>query len=306
LTKIHKAEIILLSTTLIWGGTFAIVKGALDDISPLFLIGIRFLFAAILFVPFIFHRVKNIKPLEIQRGVILGLLLFFGFAAQTIGMQYTTASKAAFLTGTMVIFTPVLQFVMGKKAPKIGNILGVLVVTVGLYLLTSPKGSQFNFGDGLNLMCAIIFAIYTVYLDTATQEGDVFTINFVQILTNGIISIVAASLFESVYFKISTNSVFSILYLTLCATMLTLYLLVKWQRETTPTRAAVIYSLEPVIATVFAFVLLNEILPRVAILGSGIIILGLLISEFSDKVPFLNSSVTFREKEDKHQSSGSK
>jgi len=80
--------------------------------------------------------------------------------------------------------------------------------------------------------------------------------------------------------------------------MLTLYLLVKWQRETTPTRAAVIYSLEPVIATVFAFVLLNEILPPVAILGSGIIILGLLISEFSDKIPFLNSSIASKEKTD--------
>jgi drug/metabolite transporter (DMT)-like permease len=295
-TKIHKAELILLSSTLIWGGTFAIVKNALNDISPLFLIAIRFLLASILFVPFIYHRIKNVKPLEIQRGIILGLLLFFGFAAQTIGMQYTTASKAAFLTGTMVIFTPILQFMMGRKAPKFGNILGVLVVTVGLYLLTSPKGSQFNFGDGLNLMCAIIFAIYTVYLDTATQEVDVFTINFVQIVTNGILSILAASLFESVYFKISINLVASILYLTLFATMLTLYLLVKWQRETTPTRAAVIYSLEPVIAAVIAFFLLNEILPPVAILGSGVIILGLLISEFSDKIPFLNSSVTFRDK----------
>jgi drug/metabolite transporter (DMT)-like permease len=282
--------------TVIWGGTFAIVKGVLDDVSPLLLVGARFLFVAVLFSPFLYFRLKSINSFELKGGIILGMLLFFGFAAQTIGIQYTTASKSAFLTGTMVIFTPVFQFIFEKRPPKIGNVLGVLIVTIGLYMLTAPDGLQFNFGDVLTLLCAIIFAIYTVYVDIATQKGDPVKINFVQICVNGIISICAALLFENLYLKITQNFIFSFLYLSLLATMLTLYLLVKWQRETTPTRAAVIYSMEPVVAGIFAYLLLNEILPSIAIFGCAVIFLGLVISELSDNIPFLKYSFTFRRK----------
>lgn len=298
MTKQHKAEIILLSSTLIWGGTFAIVKGALNNISPLFLVATRFLFVAFLFLPFIFARLKKIKSNDIQKGIILGTLLFFGFATQTIGLQYTTASKAAFLTGTMVIFTPILQFIMEKRAPKLGNLVGVLIVSAGLYILTSPKGSEFNFGDGLNLVCAILFAIYTVYVDMATQEGDIVNINFIQILTNGFMSLIAALMFEDIFVSLSINLVTSFLYLSLFATMLTLYLIVKWQRETTPTKAAVIYSIEPVIAAGFAYLLLNEMIGVYGIIGGAIIITGLLISEVSDNIPVLNYSLNLKENKD--------
>jgi drug/metabolite transporter (DMT)-like permease len=298
LTKQHKAEIILLSSTVIWGGTFAIVKGALDNISPLFLVATRFLFVTVLFLPFIFTRLKTIKSSDIQKGIILGTLLFFGFATQTIGLQYTTASKAAFLTGTMVIFTPILQLIMEKRAPKLGNVVGVLIVSAGLYLLTSPKGSEFNFGDGLNLVCAILFAIYTVYVDMATQQGDIVNINFIQILTNGVVSLIAALMFEDIFVNLSINLISSFLYLSLFATMLTLYLIVKWQRETTPTKAAVIYSVEPVIAAGFAYLLLNEMIGVYGIIGGAIIITGLLISEVSDNIPVLNYSLNLKDKKD--------
>jgi drug/metabolite transporter (DMT)-like permease len=295
LTKQHKAESILLSLTIIWGGTFAIVKGMFNDVSPLLLIGTRFLFVAILMVPFILPKLRQIKFEDIQKGTILGLLLFFGFAAQTIGLQYTTASKSAFLTGTMVIFTPVLQFIMEKRAPKLGNVFGVLIVSAGLYILTSPKGSEFNFGDGLNLVCAILFAIYTVYVDMATQRGEIVNINFVQICTNGIVSLIAALIFEDMFINFTFNFISSFLYLSILATGLTLYLVVKWQRETTPTKAAVIYSIEPVIAAGFAYLLLNEIIGVYGIIGGAIIITGLVISEVSDNIPVLNYSLNLKD-----------
>jgi drug/metabolite transporter (DMT)-like permease len=295
LTKKTKAEIILLSMTIIWGGTFAVVKNSLNEISPLFFVGTRFLFAAILFIPFIFSKLKRIQAVELRQGIMLGTLLFFGMAAQTIGMQYTTASKAAFLTGTMVVFTPLIQFIMGRRPPLVGNLLGVLLVTIGLFIFTSPRGSVFNFGDGLNLACAIVFGIYTVYVEIAAQEGEVFNINFIQILTNSILCLFSTLFFENVFVHTSVNLFISYLYLTILATMLTLYLLVRWQKETTPTRAAVIYSVEPIIAAVIAYILIGELLPPVALIGSAVIISGLFVSEFSENIPLLRYS--FKEKE---------
>jgi drug/metabolite transporter (DMT)-like permease len=295
MTKRRKAEIILLSLTVIWGGTFAIVKGVLNDTSPLFFIGVRFLLAAALLVIIFHKKLKGITLVEIQKASILGILLFFGFATQTIGLQYTTASKAAFLTGTMVIFTPIFQFIMEKKAPRLGNVIGVVIVTAGLYLLTSPKGSEFNFGDGLNLVCAIVFAVYIVYLDIATQEGDPFRLTFVQICTNGLLSILAAFMFEDIFIRLTSNLVLSLGYLVILATMLTLYLQTKWQKETTPTRAAVIFTIEPVFAAVIAYLLLSEMIGSFGIIGGVVIIAGLLISEISDDVPVLNISLNLKD-----------
>ncbi|MBU2471552.1 MAG: DMT family transporter [Bacteroidetes bacterium] len=295
MTNRRKAEIILLSATVIWGGTFAIVKGALNDTSPLFFIGVRFLLAAAILIIIFHKKLKGITVDEIQKGSILGILLFFGFSTQTIGLQYTTASKAAFLTGTMVIFTPIFQFIMEKKAPRLGNVIGVVIVTAGLYLLTSPKGSEFNFGDGLNLVCAIVFAVYIVYLDMATQEGDPLRMTFVQICTNGLISILAAFMFEDIFIRLTSNLVLSFGYLVILATMLTTYLHTKWQKETTPTRAAVIFTIEPIFAAAIAYLLLSEMIGSFGIIGGVVIIAGLLISEISDDVPILNISLNLKD-----------
>lgn len=295
MTKQRKAEIILLSLTVIWGGTFAIVKGSLNQISPLFFISVRFLFAATILTILFFPRLKTITLNEIQRASALGILLFLGFATQTIGLQYTTASKAAFLTGTMVIFVPIFQFIMERKAPNLGNIIGVIIVSVGLYLLTSPKGAEFNFGDGLNLVCAIIFAVYIVYLDMATQEGDPLNITYIQIVTNAFISIIAALVFENIFIKVSANLIYAFLYLSLLATTFTLYLQTKWQKETTPTKAAVIFTIEPVFAAAIAYFMLNELIGWMGVVGGAVIIIGLIISEISDDFPLLRMSLNIKE-----------
>ncbi len=271
------------------------MKGSLNQISPLFFISVRFLFAATILTILFFPRLKTITLNEIQRASALGILLFLGFATQTIGLQYTTASKAAFLTGTMVIFVPIFQFIMERKAPNLGNIIGVIIVSVGLYLLTSPKGAEFNFGDGLNLVCAIIFAVYIVYLDMATQEGDPLNITYIQIVTNAFISIIAALVFENIFIKVSANLIYAFLYLSLLATTFTLYLQTKWQKETTPTKAAVIFTIEPVFAAAIAYFMLNELIGWMGVVGGAVIIIGLIISEISDDFPLLRMSLNIKE-----------
>ena len=104
------------------------------------------------------------------RVALLSMYLFAGFATQNYGLLITTASKSAFITGMMVVVVPILQIALEHRAPKIGNILGVLIVVVGLWLLTSPDGSTLNAGDGLTVACAVVFGIYIVYLDILSRE----------------------------------------------------------------------------------------------------------------------------------------
>lgn len=296
LTRKRKAELILLSITLIWGATFSIVKSSLSDVSPLFFIGIRFIIASVFLLIFFSREIKNFTQEELYHSSILGILLFLGFAAQTIGLLYTSASKSAFLTGMAVIFTPLFQFLIERKAPLLGNVIGVIIVSVGLYFLTSPKGSEFNFGDGLTIACAIIFALYIVYVDIATQTSNPLRITFLQILINGVLSLFLALIFEDIRFKFSSNVIFALIYLSLLATVLTLYLQMKWQKETTPTKAAVIFTLEPVIAAILAYLFLGENIGLLGVIGGATILFGLILSEISDDIPILNYSLNLNTK----------
>lgn len=263
-------------------------KIGLQNISPLLFVAIRFLVGSTILTIIFFKRIRSIDKGTLQKGAILGTLLCLGFGAQTIGLNYTTASKSGFITGMLVVFTPLMQIIIERKVPSIGNFLGVGLVTLGLYFLTSPKGAEFNFGDGLTLVCALLFAIYIVYLDVVSKETDIFHLTYLQILTTGVLSLVMAILFENVRIVPTPNLLLSFAYLTVFATLLTTYVQTRYQRDTTPTRAAIIFSLEPVVSAVLAYVILGEVIGSLGVVGGGFIVTGLLISELSDEIPLLN------------------
>jgi len=219
------------------------------------------------------------------------MFLFLGFVTQNVGLTITTASKSAFITGMMVVFVPLLQFVIERRAPKVGNVVGVLVVSAGLWFLTSPDGSSFNAGDALTLVCAVLFAVYIVYLDVVSKETTTMQLVFMQFSSMAIFSLVALGLFEIPRLTLTGRSVSVLVYLTFLATMLTTYVQTRFQKETTPTRAVIIFSIEPVIAAIVAYVLLGERMGEMGIVGGAMIITGVLVSELSDSIPVLNRSL---------------
>jgi drug/metabolite transporter (DMT)-like permease len=276
-----KAELFLLSLTVIWGSTFVLSKYLLESISPLIYIAVRFAFATILFGVFFPRKAFAGPKSSWKKGGILGVLLFLGFASQTIGLQFTGASKSAFITGMMVVFTPICQLIIERRAPKIGNVIGVVLVTLGLYFLTSPEGSEFNLGDGLNLLCAVTFALYIVYLDVFSKGSDAVHLTMAQFVVCTVLGFVSALLFESVRLVPTVVGGLTILYLTVFATVIALFVQNKYQKDTTPTRSAVIFSIEPVLAAGFAYLLLGEVLGAIGILGGALIVGGVLVSELS-------------------------
>ncbi len=293
-----KGEIALLTATLIWGATFTIIKSALHDVSPLIFISLRFTFAALLLVPFLFKAIKDITRPVLIGGTLLGLFYFLGFSTQTIGLNYTSATKSGFITGSFVLFTPVLQIILERKPPSIGSLLGIVLVITGLVFLSSSGtsllsvfseiGEGFNLGDFFTLLCAFFFSLYVVYLDIISKKYDFKPLVFLQIAVTGFLGIISTIILsitglEAPHFEFTMNLIFAVGYTSILATIVTTILMTKYQKLILPARAGIIYSLEPIFAAAVAFFVLREKISNFGFIGGALIFSGLLVSELIDK-----------------------
>lgn len=283
MTTRGRAELALFATTFIWGSTFVVVKAGSGDISPSLFIAARFGIGALVFALFLFPQLRTIKRSTVIKSVILGAMLGTGILLQNNGIYLTTASKSAFITGLMVIFTPLAQLILERRPPKAGNIIGIVIVTYGLYLLTSPTGSELNTGDLLVLISALIFGVYIVYLDIFSKEENVLHVSFIQVSVTTLTALLIVP-FETIVFEPTARLLGSLLYMGICATVFTTYVQTRYQKDTTPTRAVIIFTIEPVIASVLAYFVLGEVLRLTGVIGAALIVAGILVSEFSDSI----------------------
>ena len=297
--KKYTGEAALLFNTLIWGGTFALIKNALIDISPMLFLGFRFSIAALIFLPFVYKYLKQTNRKTLIAGSILGLFYFSGFAAQTFGLNLTSATKSGFITGTFVIFIPILQLIIEKRKPKWFNVIGVILVLIGLVLLSSNQenalsffqqiGSDFNLGDLLTLICALLFAFQVVYVDVFTKKYDYLPMVFVQLLITGLGGFLFSFFFsaaglENLKFTFNNNVIISLIYTSIFASIIATVIQLKFQKSVSPTKAGIIYSIEPIFAAVFAYFLLSEKISNFGLIGCILIFIGLIVSEsFSSK-----------------------
>ena len=292
--KKYIGEFALLFNTLIWGGTFALIKNALTDISPMLFLALRFSIAALLFLPFVYSSLKKTNRQTLIAGSILGIFYFSGFAAQTFGLNLTTATKSGFITGTFVVFIPILQLIIEKRKPKWFNVFSVLIVLLGLIMLSSKGenifefikqlGSDFNFGDFLTLLCALLFAFQVVYVDVFTRKYEYLPMVFVQLLITGIGGFILSFVFsistlETVKFTFNTTVVTAVLYTAIFASIIATVIQLKFQKFVSPTKAGIIFSIEPIFAAVFAYFLLSEKISNFGLIGCVLIFIGLIVSE---------------------------
>lgn len=300
-------ESALLLMTILWGGTFVIVKESLNDISTMLFVAFRFGIAASVLILIIALRKTAIDLKSILPGMFLGAFLFLGFFTQTIGLKYTSATKSGFITGSLVVMVPIFQMIIEKKNPSRGSIIGTVLVFFGILFLSSggtsinnflyELGSGFNFGDGMTLICAVFFALHVVYIDLISSKNHFWTILLTQISTVSVLSFIAAFLFagvsiETLHISFTKYLLFGLIYTSLLATLFNIGLQTKFQKVVSPTKAGIIYSFEPIFAAVFAFFLLNEKITNFGLVGSAMIFLGLIVSEVYD---------SFFSQKDRHQ-----
>ncbi len=289
-----RAELMLFLITFIWGSTFVTGKIVLAEVSPLQMMVVRFGLASVVLLVIGWRRIFPMAWKSIGKAAVLGILLFLGFTAQTVGLQITTASKSAFITGMMVVLVPILQVLVERKSPKIGNAVGILIVAGGLWSLTSPEGSSFNAGDGLTVLCAVFFTGYIVYLDMISPDMTALQLTFAHLAVAALLSSAALLFFDTVHFSVGIDGILLLAYLTLFSTLLTTLVQTRFQKETTPTRAAIIFTIEPVVAALLAYAILNEHLGAAGVAGGAMIVVGVLVSELSEGIPILNRPVLRR------------
>lgn len=278
-----QADLCIVVLSAIWGSTFVVIKWALDDISPFLYITLRFSAAAI---PLYFLVRKEAFGGETSRatlvgGAVTGALLFTGFAFQTIGIQYTSAARSAFITGMYVIFTPLLSILLRIRRPSMNSILGAILALAGLHLLTNPTagGGGFGRGEFLTLLCAIAFSGHLIAVDHYTRRHDRAAIAFLQVAVVALLAVAPALFLEDTRF-VATRGLFAALAVTsILGTALAFWLLNMVQAWTTPTRAAIIFAAEPVFAALTSWLVEGEVLKGLALIGAGLILSGMLMAE---------------------------
>lgn len=280
------ADLSLAFIAFIWGATFTVVKNALADIQPFAFLFIRFSIAVLIIIPFFLAR-RSLRKLPWKPGILAGIFLFVGYTGQTIGLQYTSASKSGFITGLSVVLVPIFAAIFERRRLRLHSGIAVILAALGLYLLTNPQAQSFNKGDAWTLLCAVGFALHLITLDYYTRRQDYFGIFLLQIFVVSLFSAVAAPL-ESGFstplqFDVTANVVFALLVTAIFATALAFFIMNWAQQVTTATRTALILTLEPVFAALTAVILLQESLGWMGITGGIIILAGIVLAELGQK-----------------------
>lgn len=253
------ADSALLLVALIWGGGFVAVKDALNNnISPFYLMSMRFLIGSVILSSVFYKKFKKITIKEIKAGALIGIFLFGGFAFQTIGLKYTVPGKQAFITGTYVVMVPFLEWIIYRKNPGLSHIIAAVMTCIGIGLLTLNQQLSVNIGDILTLICAVFFALHIIAIGKFSKGCDTIILSIVQLWTAGFISLACAVIFEKAPSSISFNAFLGVMYLAVFSTMLAFFMQTVAQKYASPAHAAIILSQESLFGCIFSVILLGE------------------------------------------------
>lgn len=282
--KRYLAEAALVGAALLYGVTFPLVHGALDDITPFaYLVG-RFAIATLLLAPVTIPVLRSRGPerrMLLRAGITAGVILFGGYATQTIGLQYTSPSTSAFLTGLYVIITPVIESTTSRRLPRPPVLVGIAIASVGLYLLT---GADVHLGRGelFTLACAVLFAWHIVYIGGYTHGLQPLPFATMQIGAVAVLSVAPAA-HEGVG-ALSALAVFAVVFTGVACSAIALPLQLWGQQRIPATRAALILLAEPVFAGIAGYVN-GERLSAGQLAGAAAILVGIVVSEFWPRRP---------------------
>lgn len=285
------AELLLLGVTVVWGGTFPVIKAVVAEVPPHTLLALRFGVAALLLLlPALVARPLPPAPAvraAVRDGILLGLVLWTAYFLQTAGLRLTSASKGAFLTAMAVVFVPVLGAAFFGRKPLRAQWAGVAIATGGLAFLSLPAGGGWvpEYGDLLVLLCALAYAIQILLIDRMGPRHDPLLLTAVELATVAGLSLVAAVSIEGLPLGHRSGLWWGLVYLAVPATAVALWVQVRYQHLTDPTRVGVILSMEPVFGALLARLFLGETMSAPALWGAGLVLSGLLVTEASPRPP---------------------
>lgn len=288
-TRTLKSNALLLLTAAIWGFAFVAQRVGMDHVGPFTYNGVRFALGSLPLIPLMMiTRNKSKKTLAapsgssfkalLWGGLLAGLAIFAGASLQQVGLVYTTAGKAGFITGLYVILVP-LMGLFWKQRPDAGTWFGAALAAVGLYYLSVTEQFTIEFGDLLVLIGAFAWAGHVLLIGWLTRRLDPIRIAFIQFVVCSILSMIIAVIYEEISWAGIRAAAVPILYGGLASVGIAYTIQVVAQKNAKPSHAAIILSMESPFAALGGWIILNEIMSQRSLLGCMMMLAGMLISQ---------------------------
>jgi drug/metabolite transporter (DMT)-like permease len=272
-------EFALSITAIIWGSGFVASAIALEYFTPYQTLAGRFLIGVIL-LSLVFHKkLKCISKNTIKKGAIIGVFLYLAFALQTVGLQFTTPSKNAFLTAVNVVIVPFIAFFLYKRKMDKFELIGVVLAITGVGVLSLKLSTEINLGDLLSLCCAFAFAFHIFYTAKFVKDEDPVLLTIIQMITASILGFIVVFFRGETSFSLEMEAISSLIYLGVFSTTIAFLLQTVAQKYTTETKAAIILSTEAFWGMVFSIIILHEVITYKMMVGAILILCAIIISE---------------------------
>jgi drug/metabolite transporter (DMT)-like permease len=284
-----KSDLLLLLAAVIWGFAFVAQRVGMNYVGPFTFNGVRFALGGSSLFPILLstQRRRSVQPDTSMRtlvvgGGLAGVVLFIAVSLQQIGIVYTTAGKAGFITGLYVVLVPILGL-FRKQYTAAGTWIGAILAAVGLYLLSITGNFTIAFGDLLELIGAFFWAGHVHIIGWFSRKINPIVLACFQFITCSVLSLIMASFVEVVTLQKIFEAGIPILYGGLLSVGVAYTLQVVAQRDAHPAHAAILLSLETVFAVVGGWMLLDEILSLRGLFGCALMLAGMLVSQFNIK-----------------------
>jgi drug/metabolite transporter (DMT)-like permease len=287
--KTLRSDIMLILTSAIWGFAFVAQLKGMEFIGPYLYNGIRFALGSLSLLPLIYFLKKR-KPVKKESvhldrtgiflaGLMAGTILFLGASLQQVGLQYTTAGKAGFITGLYVIFVPIIGIFLKHKTGY-PTWMGALFAAVGLYLISVKGGFQIGKGDLLILACSLFFALHVLSIDHFSKRIEPVLLSSIQFAWCALFSLIVAIVKEPIFLESIISATVPILYGGLASVGIAYTLQVIAQKDAPPAHSAIIMSLESVFALIGGILFLSEGMTTKGLVGCSLMLAGMFASQW--------------------------
>lgn len=269
---------LLILTSIIWGSTFFIIKDTVSSVNEYYIVFVRTFIAAISMLVFILFKDKKslLNQKTLLRGMVLGALLATTYTSQTIGLKYTSSGHSAFITSAGVILVPFLLFLFFKRILKVYEMIILLIVIIGLYLLTYDRETILNIGDLITIITAFSLAWHLILSGKYVKKSEVLALIAYQFLFASVFSLLLYLTTQPVSFTLSNSESLALAYLGFIGTLFCYFVSVWAQKKVDTVTVAIIFTLEPVFAALFAWFFASETLNLQEIAGGLLILAGII------------------------------
>ena len=295
--KVIRADLIMLLAAAIWGFAFVAQREGMETMGPFLFNAARFFIGSAVLFPLVWYlSKKNKTPTNKETstkklliaGSIAGLFLFLASSFQQVGIQYTTAGKAGFITGLYIFFVPLIGIFFGQRTGS-GTWLGAFIAVIGLYLLSINDDFSIARGDLLQLICAVFFAAHILVVGYVAKRMDPLKLSLIQYVVSGVLSFFIAIAIEVITWQMIVDTAIPLLYAGVMSIGVGYTLQVVAQQHAKSSHAAIILGLEGAFAVLGGWLILDENLSTRGLIGCGLMLSGMFLSQLLPRLSFKRS-----------------